>query len=30
VRMEAELARLGGKDGLAPGERVVAFEVITP
>jgi hypothetical protein len=30
VRVEAELARLGGKDGLTPGERVVAFEVTTP
>ena len=28
VRVEAELARLGGKDGLAAGERVVAFEVV--
>ena len=28
ARVEVELARLGGKDGLAPGERVVAFEVI--
>jgi hypothetical protein len=25
-RIEAELTRLGGKDGLAPGERVLAFE----
>lgn len=27
ARVEAGLAELGGKDGLAPGERVVAFEV---
>ena len=29
VRVEAELARLGGRDGLARGERVVAFEVVS-
>jgi hypothetical protein len=26
ARVEAELAKIGGKDGLAPGERVLAFE----
>lgn len=28
ARVEAELVRLGGKDGLAAGERVVAFEIV--
>jgi hypothetical protein len=28
ARIEAELARRGAKDGLAPGERVLAFELV--
>jgi hypothetical protein len=28
-RVEAELTPLGGKDGLAPGERVAAFEIVS-